>query len=108
MLSAYFFWLLTDNCLFQLVFLRLNLIISPFPHVERKDSHGRKTLITVVFFFFLEPTNIFEWLSLFGELVETLFNNVGGPLVHFVVLVGIASYSLFNTLQKKIWYMVTT
>jgi len=44
--------------------------------------------------------NIFEGLLKLGELVEALFYNAGRPLVHLVVLVGVASdrtlYGLFD------------
>ena len=40
--------------------------------------------------------NVLEWLAQFSKLVKTLLNNITGPLVHFIVLVWIASNCCFN------------
>ena len=52
----------------------------------------------------MTPTNIFEWFAEFGKLVKTLLNNIGCPLIDFVVLIGITTYSAFNSLKTSCNY----
>ena len=51
-------------------------------------------------------TNIFEWFSKLGELVEALLYNIGGPLVNFIVLVGISPDGPFHSFLDDIGHFI--
>lgn len=46
-------------------------------------------------------TNVFKWLPQFGELAQSLFYNISGPLVDFAVLVGVTTDGTFYSLGGK-------
>ena len=53
--------------------------------------------------------DVLEWLAEFCELVQTLLNNITGPLVHFVVLICVSTNCclwMSYILNEKILYTV--
>jgi len=50
--------------------------------------------------------NIFERLSKLGKLVEALLYNIGGPLVDFVVLVGVTSNGSLHSFLDDVGHFI--
>ena len=54
----------------------------------------------------IQLTNIFERLSKLGKLVEALLYNIGGPLVDFVVLVGVTSNGSLHSFLDDVGHFI--